>query len=47
MHACIRVQRIVATNKFVETCLATPAISAGSLSFRPRDKLVAVGSTAR
>jgi outer membrane protein assembly factor BamB len=34
---------IVATNSLGETCLSTPAISDGTLFFRTRDKLVAVG----
>lgn len=34
---------IVATNKLGETCLATPAISEGTLFFRTRQKLIAVG----
>lgn len=35
---------VVATNPLGETCLSTPAISEGTLFFRTRDKLVAVGS---
>jgi hypothetical protein len=35
---------VVATNKLEETCLATPAISDGTLFFRTREKLVAVGA---
>jgi outer membrane protein assembly factor BamB len=35
---------LVATNELRETCLATPAISDGSLFFRTRDKLIAVGA---
>jgi outer membrane protein assembly factor BamB len=35
---------IVATNKLGETCLSTPAISEGTLFFRTRGKLVAVGA---
>lgn len=35
---------VVAINKFEETCLATPAISAGMLFFRLRENLFAVGS---
>jgi outer membrane protein assembly factor BamB len=35
---------IVATNKLDETCLATPAISDGTLFFRTREKLVAIGA---
>lgn len=34
---------VVATNTLNETCLATPALSGGSLFFRTRDKLVAMG----
>jgi outer membrane protein assembly factor BamB len=35
---------ILATNRLGETCMATPAIAAGTLFFRTRDHLVAVGS---
>lgn len=35
---------IVATNKLGETCLATPAISDGTLFFRTREKLIAIGA---
>jgi outer membrane protein assembly factor BamB len=35
---------IVAANKLDETCLSTPAISDGTLFFRTREKLVAVGT---
>jgi outer membrane protein assembly factor BamB len=34
---------ILATNKLDETCLATPAIADGTLFFRTREKIVAVG----
>ncbi len=34
---------LAATNSLQETCLATPAISDGTLFFRTRDKLIAVG----
>jgi outer membrane protein assembly factor BamB len=34
---------VLATNKLDETCLATPAISEGTLFFRTRGKLIAVG----
>jgi outer membrane protein assembly factor BamB len=34
---------VLATNKLDETCLATPAISAGSIFFRTRGKVIAVG----
>jgi outer membrane protein assembly factor BamB len=34
---------VVATNKFEETCLATPALFGGTMLFRLRDKVVAVG----
>jgi outer membrane protein assembly factor BamB len=34
---------LVATNELQETCLATPAISDGTLFFRTREKLIAVG----
>jgi outer membrane protein assembly factor BamB len=35
---------LVATNDLQETCLATPAISAGTLFFRTREKLIAVAA---
>lgn len=35
---------IVAKNSLGETCLSTPAISEGTLFFRTRDKLIAVGA---
>jgi outer membrane protein assembly factor BamB len=35
---------IVATNQLGETCLATPAISEGTLFFRTRSKLIALGA---
>ena len=34
---------ITATNRLEETCMATPAISGGTLFFRTRGKLIAVG----
>ncbi len=34
---------VTATNRLRETCMATPAISAGTLFFRTRDHLVAIG----
>jgi len=34
---------IAATNHLEETCLATPAISHGTLFFRTRGKVIAVG----
>ena len=34
----------LATNDLGETCLATPALSAGRLFFRTRSQLVAIGS---
>ncbi len=34
---------VQATNELGETCMATPAISAGTLFFRTREKLVAIG----
>ena len=37
---------LVATNELHETCLATPAISDGTLFFRTRNKLIAVGAGA-
>ena len=38
---------LVATNELHETCLATPAISDGTLFFRTREKLIAVGAGSR
>ena len=38
---------LAATNALHETCLATPAISDGTLFFRTRGKLVAVGAASR
>ena len=35
---------LVATNAMNETCMATPAISAGTLFYRTREKLVAIGT---
>ena len=35
---------VTATNSLGETCLSTPAISGGTLFFRTRDQLVAVGA---
>ena len=35
---------VAAANKLEETCLSTPAISNGSLFFRTRDQLVAIGA---
>ena len=35
---------LVATNELHETCLATPAMADGTLFFRTREKLIAVGS---
>lgn len=35
---------VIATNDLQETCMATPAISAGQLFFRTRSKLVAIGN---
>jgi hypothetical protein len=34
---------LAATNDLGETCMATPAISDGTLLFRTRTKLIAVG----
>jgi outer membrane protein assembly factor BamB len=34
---------VVAKNELGETCLSTPAISAGMMFFRTREKLVAIG----
>jgi outer membrane protein assembly factor BamB len=36
---------VVATNKMGETCMATPAISSGTLFYRTRTQLVAIGKT--
>ncbi len=35
---------LVATNELHETCLATPAISRGTLFFRTREKVIAIGA---
>jgi outer membrane protein assembly factor BamB len=35
---------LFATNSMEETCMATPAISAGTLFYRTREKLVAIGT---
>ena len=35
---------LVATNTMNETCMATPAVSAGTLFYRTREKLVAIGT---
>jgi outer membrane protein assembly factor BamB len=35
---------VVATNPLGETCLSTPAIADGTLFFRTRDKLIAIGA---
>jgi hypothetical protein len=35
---------VAATNDFGETCMATPAISDGTLYFRTRTKLIAIGN---
>ena len=35
---------LVATNDLHETCLATPAMANGTLFFRTRGKLIAVGA---
>ena len=34
---------VVATNKLGETCMASPAISDGTLFFRTRERLTAIG----
>jgi outer membrane protein assembly factor BamB len=34
---------VTATNKLNETCMASPAISDGTLFFRARDRLMAIG----
>jgi outer membrane protein assembly factor BamB len=34
---------IVATNKLGETCMATPALSGGTLFYRTREQLIAIG----
>jgi outer membrane protein assembly factor BamB len=36
---------IAATNEFGETCMATPALADGTLYFRTRGKLVAIGAS--
>ncbi|HXU75634.1 MAG TPA: PQQ-binding-like beta-propeller repeat protein, partial [Methylomirabilota bacterium] len=36
---------VAATNKMGETCMATPAISNGTLFYRTRTQLVAIGKT--
>ena len=38
---------LVATNELHETCLATPAISDGTLFFRTREKLIAIAEPRR
>ena len=38
---------MAATNELHETCLATPAISEGTLFFRTREKLIAVAAGGR
>lgn len=38
---------LLATNELCETCIATPAISNGTLFFRTREKLIAIGETRR
>jgi outer membrane protein assembly factor BamB len=38
---------IVATNALDETCMATPALSAGTLFYRTREQLVAIGGTTK
>ena len=35
---------VVSTNSMNETCMASPAISGGTLFFRTREKLVAIGN---
>jgi hypothetical protein len=35
---------VIATNQLHETCMASPAISQGTLFFRTREKLVAIGA---
>jgi len=35
---------VAATNDLHETCMSTPAIAGGTLFFRTRDKLIAVGA---
>jgi outer membrane protein assembly factor BamB len=34
---------VVATNKLGETCMATPALSDGTLFYRTREQLIAIG----
>jgi outer membrane protein assembly factor BamB len=38
---------VVATNKLTETCMATPALSSGTLYYRTREQLIAIGQTAK
>lgn len=35
---------VASTNSMTETCMATPAISSGTLFYRTREKLIAIGS---
>jgi hypothetical protein len=35
---------VLATNRMNEVCMATPAISAGTIFFRTQEHVVAVGS---
>jgi hypothetical protein len=34
---------VTATNRLKETCMATPALSEGTLFYRTRDQLIAIG----
>jgi outer membrane protein assembly factor BamB len=38
---------VVATNKLTETCMATPALSGGTLYYRTREQLIAIGQPAK
>jgi outer membrane protein assembly factor BamB len=39
--------KVLATNSMGEVCMATPAVSEGTLFFRTRGHLVAIGGTAK
>ena len=38
---------VTATNRLGETCMATPAVAGGTLYFRAREHLIAVGEKSR
>jgi outer membrane protein assembly factor BamB len=38
---------VIATNQLKETCMATPALSAGTLFYRTRDQIIAIGKGSR